>query len=452
MKPSHRTILSVALVLILALGVYVVCPANMGEAARRMSFIFVVAAFFWAFEIIPLYATALLIVLLEVFLLAKPGGVLGMSKNGYQIFLNPFADPIIMLFLGGFILADAVRKYELDQRLVQTLLKWFGDKPFFILLGFLLTGGILSMWMSNTATAALMLVMMRPLLAQINLTDPFRKALVLAIPFGANLGGIGTPVGSPPNAITMSLLSKQGVDIQFVSWMKMGVPLALGLLVLTSLILYILFPAQTKKINFTFPSLAKTTMQQYEVLFILGATVLLWLTTNWHHIPEALIALLAAGGLMSLRLMNVQDLKNTEWDLLVLMWGGLALGEGMEKTGLTQWIVQLPIFQQEGILLVGLFSLLTVVLSTFMSNTATANLMVPLVLKIPSDEKIFLAIMVGISCSLAMALPISTPPNALAFASQMIKSKDMFKAGICVSIVSLFILLIGYKKVLSWAL
>ena len=192
---------------VLAFIVYFALPESCPEAAKRTAFVFVLAAFFWAFEIIPVYATSLVVVLLLIILLAKPDGVLGMDKSGYQVFLVPAASPVIMLFLGGFLLSAALSKYGIDKVIATKLLRIYGNKPYSLLLGFSFTAAFLSMWISNTATAAMMFALITPLLSRFDPDDGFPKALVLSIAFGCNIGGIATPIGSPPNAIAIGFIT-----------------------------------------------------------------------------------------------------------------------------------------------------------------------------------------------------------------------------------------------------
>ncbi len=434
-----------------AFAVYLFAPAGLSEAARRMLFVFVFSALFWAFEIIPLYATSLLVVLWETFLLTRPGGVLGMDEGGYKIFMVPFGSPIIMLFFGGFVLATALHKYHVDRILAKRLLHLFGQRPYFVMLGFMFTTGFLSMWMSNTATTALMIAMLVPLLKQLDPDSPFRTGLILSIPFAANIGGIGTPVGTPPNAIAIGILADYGIHLKFLSWMKMAFPLAVSLIFVASAIMYLMFPPRKRKL-----ALEIVTSRQFDrktlLCMLIGAlTVILWLSSEIHKIPSALTALLAAGLFAATGLLNRDDFKSIDWDVLVLMWGGLSLGKGMEISGLTSWIVGLPLFDQHGFLLIAVFCVLALVLSTFMSNTATANLIIPIVMSISGESHIMLATTVALSCSFAMALPISTPPNAIAFATNMIRGRDMLIAGALISLVSLIIVLLGFEFIISRA-
>jgi len=435
--------------LIAALSVYLLLPADCPEAARRTAFIFVLAAVFWALEVIPLYATSLVVVLLEILLLARPSGVLNMTESGYTTFLVPFSSPVIMLFMGGFILAAALRKYRVDSLLAARLLIVFGQRPFFILLGFMLTTAFLSMWLSNTATTAMMLAMVLPLLAKMDSDDAFRKALVIAIAFGANIGGIATPVGTPPNAIALGILAESGIFLTFLDWMKMAVPLAVLLLLLTAFILYYCFRPKHKTMTLVLDSVSKLTLQGRVAVGVAIATVLGWLTSGWHHIPEAVIALLAAGFYMASGILDQKDLKNIDWDILVLMWGGLALGTGIELSGLADWLLHWEIFSSPGTILIAVFCLTAALLSMIISNTAASNLIIPLAVSIPGENPITLAIMVALSCSVAMALPISTPPNAMAYSTKVLSGRDIFKAGILVCCAALIVMLLGYNYVLQ---
>lgn len=427
-----------------ALIAYIFLPASCPEPAKRTAAVFILAACFWASEVIPLFATSLVVILLLVFSLARPGGALGMDQNGYQIFLLPFSSPVIMLFLGGFVLARVVQKHRLDQLIVGRLLRVFGDKPYPVLLGFILVTGFISLWMSHTAATALMLAMIGPVLSHLDPDDLFKKALVLAIPFAANIGGIGTPVGTPPNAIAIGILADEGIKINFLSWMMMAVPLALALLLITSVILYLMFRPKQKRLRISFEAEGRLGGRAKAVLGIALLTIILWLTSGWHGIPESIVSLLSVGLFAAFGLLNREDINSIHWDILILMWGGLALGKAMEVSGLGEWIVGLPLFAQEGFLLVATFCLLTVFVSIFISNTPTANLIVPLAMSVPGENKVLLAVIVALSCSFDMILPISTPSNALAFSTNVISTKDMLKSGIVVIVIAIAFVLLGY--------
>ena len=428
-----------------ALAAYLLLPADCPEAARRTAAVFVLAAFFWALEIIPLYATSLSIVILLIFLLAKPGGVLGMNAGGYRAFLMPFASPVVILFFGGFMLAEALHKHELDRALAKGLLRLFGTRPFMVLLGFMATTGFLSMWLSNTATTAIMITLVRPLLSDIR--SHFAKAIVLGVAFSANIGGMGTPVGTPPNAIALGILAENGIRLGFVGWMAMAVPLVVLLILGACVLLYLCYRPSERSIEFRL-SAGRMRPEGRWVVGVSLLTVGLWLTSSLHHIPDAVTALLAAGLFVFLGVLDKDDIKRLDWDILLLMWGGLSLGTAMEVSGLTGWLVSLPLFSQSGLVLLALFVFLAVFLSTFMSNTAAANLLIPVAMGAMGENSLVLVAAVAMSCSLAMALPVSTPPNALAFSSGAIKGGDMFKTGLAISVVSSLLVLGGIR----WAI
>jgi sodium-dependent dicarboxylate transporter 2/3/5 len=446
-KLIYRKIIQGVICSLIALAVYLILPAE--EKIQRISGIFVFAALFWALEIIPLYGTSLLVVLLQIFTLCKPGGILNMDVNGYKMFLVPFSSPVIILFFGGFILASAMSKYHIDRIIARTLIRMLGDSPIRLMLGMMFTTAFLSMWMSNTATTAMMIAMLAPLLKQMDSSNPFRAGLILAIPIGANLGGFGTPVGTPPNAIALGILSDAGIHLTFLHWMTFAIPLVLILLCVAGALLWFMFPSTEKTIRLEVEEKFHMGKRARLTLAISLGTIVFWLTSGFHHIPEALVGLLAAGLFIATGLLNKNDVKGIDWDILLLMWGGLALGKGMEVTGFTQWIVSFPIFENSGFTLYVLLCTMALLLSTMMSNTATANLIIPIVISIPGESAAMLAVTVALACSFAMALPVSTPPNAIAFSSNIIKAKDLFKVGGLLSIISLVILLAGYRMVLG---
>ncbi len=449
-----RRALRAGIALAIAAAGYLLAPESCPEPARRVIFIFLFAALFWAMEIIPLFATSMAVILLSIFTLSLPGGVLGMGRGGFREFLNPFSSPIIILFFGGFVLAAALHKYGLDRIIARRLMRIFGRRPLWIMVGLMFTTAFLSMWMSNTATAAMMMVMIRPLYEQLDRDDPFRVSLVLAVPFGANIGGIGTPVGTPPNAIALGILAQQDppITIGFLRWMMMAIPLAVVLLILASAILFFLFRPKHRDVHLEIKPGKSLGRPGKQVAGIALFTVLMWLTSELHKLPEAVVGFLGAGLYAAFGLLDKEDFKKLDWDVLILMWGGLTLGHAMSVSGLSNWIVSLPLFDQSGWLLYAIACFMAVFMSTVMSNTATATLLVPIVIILPAGDPVMLAITVAVSCSFAMALPVSTPPNAIAFASNVIHSRDLLKAGSMVSVVSLVLLLLTYRILMPLAL
>lgn len=408
---------------------YAALPADCPEPARRTAAVFVIAAMLWAFETLALFATSLLVVLLLIFLLEWPRLVSGASLAGHEIYFQPFSSSVIMLFLGGFALARMLSKYGVDRVLACRLTRFFGTRPFGVLSGFVLATAFLSCWLSNTATTALMLAIVAPVLSGLGPDERFKKALVLAVPFAANIGGIITPVGSPPNAIAIGLLAEQRLSVGFLAWVRMALPIAVPVLFLACAVLYRLFPPTDRALRVPPIRSAALTAKGRAVLAVAAAVVAAWLSAEWHHVPESVVALTALGVFAVMGAMEREDMAHLHWDVLILMWGGLALGKAMESSGLGAWIVQLPVFSLSGYWLAAMFLGLAMAVSVFISNTASANLLIPLAISIPHENRVLLAVVVALGCSFDMLLPVSTPPNAMAFSTKLIAARDMLKAG-----------------------
>jgi solute carrier family 13 (sodium-dependent dicarboxylate transporter), member 2/3/5 len=426
---------------------YLFLGAILPEIGRRVASIFVFAVFFWALEIIPLYATSLSIVLLLSFALTAPVDLLALGDATY--FFRPFASPVIILFLGGLTLAAAAQKHGVDRFLLEKMLVRLGTHPSRLIVGFLCSSAFFSMWISNTAAAALMLALTAPVIEGLASTDPMRKGLALSIAFGANIGGIGTPIGTPPNAIAIGLLRDQGVEVNFLSWMVMAVPLAIILLMVAALVLRLFFHSQVEEIPLKIERSGPLAGRGIGVLVVAAITILLWLTQPLHHLPESLISLLAVGLLAAFGLISRDDFRRLPWDVLVLMWGGLALGEAMLRSALLQPLLGFATLHP--FVLILLFCLAAILLTAFISNTATANLLLPILLALLSGTSSLLMVAVALCCSFSMAFPISSPPNAMAYGTGLFGLGDMFKSGAVIALAALIIVLLGFWYVIPWA-
>lgn len=466
-RPKRSQIVMILVTAALSAGLYFLLPASIDELQRRMVCIFVVAAMFWAFEVLPLYATSLLVIALMILTLATEGGLAAMLPGlqalpeGVSIsskgFLAAFGSNIIILFMGGFLLSAALTKHQIDRAIAAKVIRPFTTSPLMLMYGVLLISAFFSMWMSNTATAAMMIAILRPILAQLPLEDKYHRGLVLAVPFGANIGGIGTPIGTPPNAVAYAAINAAAPgSISFLQWMMIGLPLALMMLALVGLLLY---HTHKPEADLKLPSVEgpkKISWYGKLTLSILLATVVLWLTGEFHGIGAGTVALLAAVALTALSVLDKHDVDSIDWNILILMWGGLAMGVGIEQSGLGALVASADLTALPGGLL-GLAAtlvVLSIVLSTFMSNTATANLLVPIVLALALTvpERAQLAMLCALGCSFAMAMPVSTPPNAIAFATGEVRASTLFKLGGLVSLFSMLVLIVGYQLVLPWVL
>jgi len=436
-RQGIRVALTVIAALIAGLLVSFIPFADMSEAASRTLGIFTVATILWILEPFPLYVTSFVIVFLEVTFLGLSGGPLGYTGKRYTVFLHPFFDTVVVLFLGGFVMARAVKRYGLDERIARAILTRVGSKPSIVLLGMMVTTAVLSMWISNTATTALMIAVAVPIVRSFPADEPFRKAIILGIPFASNIGGIGTPIGTPPNAIAMGILGNLGHGISFLQWMLIGLPVVIVLLALCWRILCMLFPARISRLDVQFASEDAIDQRSTVILGVFGLVVILWLTTSLHGIPSAIISLVPLIFFFGFGFLDDDDLADLGWGILFIIGGGMSLGVAMNASGLSQWIVdQIPFASMGRIGILFAFAGAGVVMTTFISNSATANLLIPIVVGISAISPVVGAVVVALTSSAAMILPISTPPNAIAYGSKLIDVRDMIRAGTIVTVIA----------------
>jgi sodium-dependent dicarboxylate transporter 2/3/5 len=467
----RRSVTICVLTAAVAVAAYYLLPSDMNELARRTITIFIVAAVFWATEALPLYATSLCIIGLEILFLADHGGLAQVlpARSAFPVdetgmtmslsssdFLQSFASPIIILFMGGFLMSSAVTKHGLDRVIGAKLLRPFSHKPITLVFGVLCITAFFSMWMSNTATTAMMLAIITPLVRDLPKDDRFHRAVILAVPFGANIGGIGTPIGTPPNAVALAALRMEGYQIGFIDWMMLAVPLVLIMLTVTGFLLYRFFPPTPGMPLPEVPKAREISGPGRMTLIILACTIVLWMTSKWHGVNDAVIALIAAAALTALRVLDRRDVDSIDWNVLLLMWGGLSLGDAMIKTGMVGYIIDLPVIDAvvslpgplSGVLLAVIIVVLSITMASFMSHTAAAALIVPVALALSADQAGQLVILTALSTSFAMAMPISTPPNAMAFATGQVPVGSMIRSGGLISMISVLVLLAGYQLIL----
>ena len=419
---------------------------------QRTIAIFVFAALMWMFEVIPTWTTSVLIIVIMLLTISdssiaflKGSGIPGEMGTlvSYKSLLATFADPVIMLFLGGFVLAIAATKVGLDVQLARVLLWPFGKKPKFVLLGFLFVIGIFSMFMSNTATAAMMLTFLAPVLKTLPPDGKGRIGLALSIPIAANLGGIGTPIGTPPNAIALSYLNDSlHMNIGFGEWMLRMVPFVIVMLLISWALLLWMFPFKAKTIELNITGNAKRTPQTYIVWVTFAVTILLWMLDKVTGINSNVVAMIPVAVFCVTGVIGKEELKEINWSVLWMVAGGFALGVALNSTGLAEHLVNsIPFGSWMPIVVILASGLLGYFISNFISNTAAANLIVPILSAVGvgmGDSLLAiggvktLLVGVALSTSLAMLFPISTPPNALAHSTGLVSTKDMTKVGLIV--------------------
>ena len=424
---------------------------GLSEAGHRALSVFLLAIVLWVTEAIPLYATAALIIFLEILLISDQALVAlpaDFEALPYTEFYATLANPVLMLFLGGFFLADGAAKYKLDRSMASVLLRPFGVSPRYILLGLMLITAAFSMFMSNTATTATLMAVVLPVIAGLEVDDKFRIALALSIPIAANIGGIGTPVGTPPNAIALGSLGDAGVAITFVEWMVMAVPMMVVLLLFSWWLLTRLFPAKADAVELNLKADFDRSRNARIFYVTFAVTVLLWLTEPIHGIKTTIVGFLPEVVLLATRVFSSKELRSVQWHILWLVAGGIALGLGVASSGLDVWLVELVSWDRVPAWLVaGLLALTALVMSTVISNSAAANLLIPIGLTLAlsgavSLDPIQVGFFIAVGASLAMALPISTPPNAIAYSTGSVQTSDMARAGVVLGLVGLVLFVV----------
>jgi len=431
--------------LILALPTSTIPLPELTIIQHRIIAIFVLAALLWIFEPVPVFATSLLIITLELVLISNQGINAFVIDNGpvpmgelipYSHIFNAFSSPIIILFMGGFALAIAASKFELDNNLARVLLKPFGKRIPMIMLGIMLITAVFSMFMSNTATTVMMLAIVGPLIAAAPKSDLGMKGLILAIPVAANTGGIGTPIGTPPNAIALQYIPEG--QVTFASWMSFGIPFVVVQLAIAWFILCKFYPSKTGVLELKLDGKFQRSPRAYIVYFTFTLTILLWLSTAWHGMNSYVVAIIPLAIFTLTGVISKEDLKLFNWDVLWLVAGGIAMGMALEESGLASKIAtSIDFTALPTMAVIVVLSIICVVMANFMSNTATANLIMPIAAAVATSLSgldgdggiTTLLVIVALSASLGMMLPVSTPPNALAYSTGFIETKDLIKVG-----------------------
>ena len=368
----------------------------------------------------------------------------------YKSLMYAFADPTIMLFLGGFVIAAVASKMGVDVQLAKALLKLFGKKSEFVLLGFLLVTGLFSMFISNTATAAMMLTFMAPVLRHMPVDGKGKIALAMAIPIGANIGGTATPIGTPPNARALKFLNDpEGLNlgIGFGDWFGVMFPYALVLLLIAWALLMLLFPFKKKTIELVLEGETKHGWQLTVTYITMAVTIFLWMFDKVTGLNANIVAMIPIAIFCVTGIFTKEDLNQINWSVLWLVAGGFALGTALYETGLDKHLIEAIPFQTwSPIVVIIAASVVCWILSNIIANTAAANLLIPVMVTlavgmremlVPFGGETTMLLSVTLAASLAMCLPISTPPNAIAYSTGMIETKDMMKVGVIMGVIGL---------------
>ena len=445
-------------------------PAGMSESAYSLLSITLWMALWWVTESVPIAITALL----PIILFPMTGAV------DLQTTTASYGHKYIFLYMGGFMLAIAIEKWNLHKRIALNIIKIIGTNISRIILGFMVATAFLSMWISNTATAVMMLPIAMSIVAQLqdnpntekNENLIFGKALMLSIAYSASIGGMATLIGTPPNLVFAGYVEETyGIEITFLQWFKFGVPIAIPLLVIAWLYLTKFafkfkqkeFPGGKEEINRLLVLIGPMKREEKLVSSIFILTAFCWITRSFilqeffPFIDDTIIAM-TAGILLFVvpasdfkkRLITWEDAVKLPWGIILLFGGGMALAAGFQITGLASWLgAQMSVFQGLSVLVL-VFVVITLVnfFTEFTSNLATTAMLLPILAPIAISLNMnpyMLMVACTIAASCAFMMPVATPPNAVVFGSGYLRIPDMIKSGIWMNIISiLFLTLMVY--------
>ena len=440
-------------------------PESMPEAAFDVLSITLWMAIWWVFEAIPIAVTALLPIIL--FPLT---GALDIAPT-----TQAFGHKYVFLYLGGFIIAIAIEKWELHKRIALNIINIIGTNVKMIILGFMLATAFLSMWISNTATSVMMLPIGMAIISQLrdnpsteaNENKIFGKALMLAIAYSASIGGISTLIGTPPNLVFAGIVEEiYGLEISFTNWFMLGFPISVILLLicwkyLTSIAFKFegkSFPGGRSEINRLLKELGKMSGQEKRVLIVFVLTALAWISRSFllqpivPNIDDTIIAMCGALALFVIpsgkpkkKLLTWKEAKQIPWGIILLFGGGMALARGFSDSGLAEWIgMQLTNLENLPLILMVLVLVASVnFLTEVTSNLATTAMLLPILAPMALALELhpyFLMVGATLAASCAFMLPVATPPNAVVFGSGYLRIPDMIKTGLWMNFISIILI------------
>jgi sodium-dependent dicarboxylate transporter 2/3/5 len=437
----QQRIIYFLLSIILAGGLtYALNTPELDTAQIYVMFLLFLSIGLWVTEAVPPFAVGLLIFGFLVFALGGYYAEIDPENAAKYVrkYVETWSNSVIWLMLGGFVIAEAMQKVDLDKTVFKVTISKFGSKPRNVLLGIMLVTALFSMIMSNTATTAMMIASVIPFINTLEKNAPIAKAMLIGIPAAASLGGMGTIIGSPPNAIAVDAMKNYGVDFGFLEWMTVGFPIAVIMVLIMWFFLIKKFVPKVSEIDLKFMDEMDTsansrlfTIKRRIVSGVLLLTLALWLTGNLHGIPASAVSLIPIMILTLVGIVSGNDIRKLPWDTLMLVAGGLSLGLAIQETGLAEYYVnKLSAFDMNLYALMAVFSVTTIVFSNFMSNTATATILIPIAIILVPENSIILPLVIGLSASAALFLPISTPPNAISFSTGYLDQKDFRYGGI----------------------
>jgi solute carrier family 13 (sodium-dependent dicarboxylate transporter), member 2/3/5 len=401
---------------------------------RKTLFILTFAVGLWMSEAIPAFAVSLLIVGFQIFFLGGNGMMI--QDEALIKYTQSWSSPVIWLLMGGFCLSLAMSITKIDADIARAAHRYLGQTSRLFLFGIMIATAILSMFISNTASTALFLAILLPTVSDPEQDLGFRRCLLIGVPAAASIGGIGTLIGSTPNAIAHAHLAQLGIPLEFLSWAKFGFPIS-AILVVTiwAVLIWTFKPATTFNqgslvvdADYTIDSRLKRQRLIVFVTFML--TLGLWVSAPIHKISVSVISfvpmtILTVGGVI-----KSADIRRLPWDTLILIMGGMSLGDSVIESGLADFfIAHLPLHYFGLVSMLFIMGYVSVLLSNIMSNTAAAAILIPLGTKMLPEEPLLITLTIALSASLATMLPVSTPPNAISYATGLIETRYFIRVG-----------------------
>ncbi|MEQ9591856.1 MAG: DASS family sodium-coupled anion symporter [Cyclobacteriaceae bacterium] len=406
------------------------------QASFNALFLLLLAAGWWISEAMPPFAVSLFIIGFSIYFLEDLSPAV--LSQDWEKYTNTWSNPIIWILLGGFFLAIGAQSTQLDKAFSENVLQRFGNTPKRQLLLVMLLTAVFSMFISNTSTTVMMFIIVGPMLGALDQDEPMRKAFALGIPAAATVGGMGTVIGSSPNAIALGTIQAAGLSFGFAEWMAVGMPLALVLTVLLWWLFVQRFPTRLQALNFKdeieAPKVVVIRQDRWIVIGTFMLTISLWVTQPMHGLPIAAVSFIPIVLFSVTGIVKTDDFKKLPWDTLVLIAGGLTLGVVIHDSGLAYHISQLIPAVDNTLIILITFGYLASGLSNIMSNTAATSVLIPIGLTILPNEIVMISLTIGLCASTALILPISTPPNAIAYANGYLQQRDFRYAGIILGI------------------
>ena len=433
-----RFLLFVA-VSVAALALWRAVAGQLPVEERAVLLLLLLAVGFWVSEAIPAFAVGLFIIGYLVF--AFGTNFILDEPRDVTPYVDTWSSPVIWIMFGGFVLADGMSRTGLDRALLVRAIRPAGTKPERVLLAIMLSAAVASMFISNTSTTVLLVGAVLPLVRRLGDGDPFGHSLMVAIPLAASVGGMGTIIGSSPNAIAVGVAAEFGTTIDFVRWMILGVPPALVLVGIAWVVLCRKIRETSGSVSLDFATDSHVDLPERREYFIVLltaiATVALWITSPLHGIHAAAISLIPIVVLSMTQVLDADRIRSLPWDTLMLIAGGLSLGAAVVNSGLAERLASglgfLSGFDSPLPGLVGL-ALVTVLFSNFMSNTATVALILPVAVAVLPGNEVEVCLVLGLSASCALLLPVSTPPNAIVHSTGQIQTRDFRPGGLLIGI------------------